>query len=317
MSWIRRLFKSDTFGRFWSGASKPFVKAGFQWRLWRANSRIYPIVWQTPGERLRLDLELFEDKESKYINKEFLEDLSKARDGAFERARKQSIVSMLIFIFLAANYFSINLDFSISGFSLKFSPGIREGLLLIVNILAFNTLMLQGNTHVLSAAMKHIISRIYPEELQTLYTIRYFAQDYYVPYYPYNVRHIAPTSLTSKISSYGAISFAALAILTAAGFYILNIAIVFDTWKNPTFGVWSKALSVYIAILGIYGIFYSAITRFRLPYRDYTVLDELSIMEQVHPERHRERWDQVYKEVSDIYGDMLKRGYKLPGIKDE
>jgi hypothetical protein len=310
------MFEWNVLKLFWVRLTRPFLLLRFKWLAWRANNKAHPILWLTPGKRLELDLELFEDPENKYLNKEFLEELAKTRDSIFDRARKQSIVSMLTLIFLAADYFAIKVDFSISGFSLKIAPGIKEGLLLIVNILGFNTLMLQSNATALNSAIRHIISRIYPEELRALQSIKYFAQEHYVPYQPFNLPHLTPTFMTGNLAIYGSAIFALLAISVATGIVALNMAIVIDMWLNPALGIWSKVICVYVILLGAGALFYNAMTRFRLPYRDYSALDELRIMEQLHPERLDARRAEIYKETSAVFDEMKKHGLPLPFERD-
>jgi hypothetical protein len=313
---LRGVFGWSVLKLLWVRLIRPFLVLRFKWLAWRANNKTHPILWLTPAKRLELDLELFEDAENKYLNKELLEELAKTRDAIFDRARKQYIVSMLALIFLAADYFAIKVDFSISGFSLKIAPGIKEGLLLIVNIIAFNTLMLQSNAASLNAAIRHIISRIYPEELRALQSIKYFAQEYYVPYQPFNLPHITPTFMASNLAIYGSAFFALLAISVASGIFALNIAIVIDMWLHPALGIWSKVVCVYVLLLGAGALFYSSMTRFWLPYRDYTALDELRIMEQIHPERLDARRAEIYKETSAVFDEMRKRDLPLPFERD-
>lgn len=306
---VLRKHSSEAKRNLWILATYPFVMAAFKWRSWRLINKHFPILFLNPGRLLQLDLELYEEVEGHKLSKDLLDDLSKTRDSLFERARKQTLVSSLIFIFLVANYFSINVDFSISGFSLKFAPGVKEGLLLIVNIIAFNTLMLQSNIHALNSAMGHIITRIFPEELRGLYTIKYFGQEYYKTYQPFNLPNLTMTNLTSQIALYWSFIFAATAFTTAGIIYALNIAIVFDLWKNPSIPFWSKAIAVYILILGVNGVFYSVITRFLVPYRDYSVNHELEITRQVHPDRHAQRLEEVYGELVNVEMAMVERGY--------
>jgi hypothetical protein len=291
---------------------RPFAIALYKWRRERALNRIHPLVWLAPGRLLQLDLDLFEDKEGKFLTKELLDDLAKTRDALFERMRKQWIVSVLVFIFLAANYFAINLDFSISGFSLKFAPGIREGLLLLVNIIGVNTLMLQSNIYALDSAIRFLIAKVFPEELHNLYIIRYFAHEHYPAYNPFNLPHITPTNFTSNILIYGFSALGILVVITSLAATTLNIFIVFDMWRNPAFGIWSKVIGVYIMAMGLVAVIYTIITRLRLPYRDFTANHELEILEQVDLDRHARRREELYREATELYIEMVRRGYIAP-----
>jgi hypothetical protein len=172
--------------------------------------------------------------------------------------------------------------------------------------------MLQANVGALNGAIKHIISRLYPVELRTLQTIKYFAQEYYTSYQPFNLPHIAPTFVTSNLGIYGSFFFAIIAVLTSASFSILNIAMIIDMWLHPALGVWSKAICVYVLILSVCALFFTAMTRFILPYRDYSALDEIKILEQINPDRVDARRAEIYRPTSLVFDQMRERGLSLP-----
>lgn len=81
--------------------------------------------------------------------------------------KKQIILSALIFVFLLSNYLALGLDINVGGFSLRYSPGIPEGLLLLSNTLSCYTLILQANSSILDATIKSAIKFGVPEELRT------------------------------------------------------------------------------------------------------------------------------------------------------
>jgi hypothetical protein len=108
----------------------------FWWRQRREWRRIVPRLWLSQGELLAKDLELFEDDPEETFSPQFIDSFAKARDETIAVAKKQIIISVLIFMFLFSNYLSIGIDISIGGFSLKYGAGIPEGLLLVSNLLS-------------------------------------------------------------------------------------------------------------------------------------------------------------------------------------
>jgi len=70
-----------------------------------------------------------------------------------------------------------------------------------------------------------------------------------------------------------------------------------------------EQLLIYILLLGVGATFYVALTRFRLPYLDYTVNGELELLEQVDPVRHRARLQEIYGKLNADRKDMEQRGY--------
>ena len=224
--------------------------------------------------------------------------------------KKQIIFSVLIFVFLLSNYLAIGLDINVGGFSLRYSPGIPEGLLLISNMLSCYTLILQANSSILDATIKSAIKFGVPEELRTVYLVRYFPHEQFGRYQPFNMPYLIPTKLQRAIGKGVAILFLILLILTLLGFAATNLfLLVHHLWIKPNFGVWSNLLLVYLLLLGLGATFYLILTRARLPYLDYTVNDELELLKQVDPARHHARLKEIYGRLNDDGRDMEERGY--------
>ena len=59
-------------------------------------------------------------------------------------------------------------------------------------------------------------------------------------------------------------------------------------------------------------MFYLVLTRVRLPYLDYTVNSELELLQQVDPERHRVRLQEIYGKLNEDRRNMEQRGYLNP-----
>jgi hypothetical protein len=296
----------------------PFAITAYTWRrrkLWR---EVVPRLWLSQGKLLSLDLEMFEDQDPKIIDRKFIDDFAKARDETLATIKKQIIISALIFLFLLSNYLSLGLDISIAGFSLRYTPGIPEGLLLISNLLSCYTLVLQGNCYLLDAAIKFAIKKAIPEELRTTFLIRYFPHENIGGFQTFNLPHITPTKITSKITSWTLKLFLILLCITvlaytACYFFLL----IHHLWIKPNFGIWSHILLAYLLLCGLGAFLYSVLTRFPLPYDDYTTNNEIELLQQINPQAHRIRLRELYSKLNDARREMERLGYwPAPGFED-
>jgi hypothetical protein len=270
-----------------------------------------PRRWLSPAEVIVEDLELFEPRDR--LDMKFVEDFAKARDEIIGLAKKQVIFSALVFFFLLSNYLDIGLDISIGGFSLRHGRGIPEGLLLVSNLLSCYTLILQANSLILDVAIKSAIKFSVPEELRTLYLVRYFSHEQFGRYQPFNMPHLVPTKLQRAIGKSVAISFLVLLFVTYLAFAACNLfLLIHHLWLKPSFGIWSKVLLAYILILGLGALLYLILTRFRLPYLDYTVNNELELLQQVDLPRYQVRLQEIYGGLNKDRGIMEQRGYLKP-----
>jgi hypothetical protein len=262
---------------------------------------------------LSRDLDMYvtdgDDGDTKFDHK-FLEDIAKARDETLATIKKQQIITAIIFLFLLSSYFSVGLDINIAGISLKQSPGVPEALLLISNLLGCYTLILQGNCHLLDSTIRSTISHVIPEELRTIYTVRYFPHEHIGGYRAVNLPHILPTKITSRITSAALLLYLSILVFSALAFMAVNVFLLIHyLWLKPNFGIWSYLLLAYILLCGLSSFLYVAITRFRLPYSDFTANDELELLRQVNPERYHVRLQEMYGKLNQDRREMEKRGF--------
>ena len=270
-----------------------------------------PRRWLSPAEVITEDLDLFESRDR--FDLKFIDDFAKARDEIMSLTKKQIIFSTLVFLFLLSNYLAVGLDINVGGFSLRYGPGIPEGLLLISNLLSCYTLILQANSSILDATIKSAIKLSVPVELRTVYLVRYFPHEQFGRYQPFNMPYLIPTKLQRAIGKGVAVLFLILLILTLFAFAACNLfLLIHHLWIKPSFGVWSNLLLVYILLLGLGATFYLVLTRVRLPYLDYTVNTELELLQQVDPARHRARLQELYGRLNEDRRRMENRGYVNP-----
>lgn len=262
----------------------------------------------SPAAVITEDLALFESRDR--FDLKFIEDFAKARDDIMSLTKRQMIITTLIFVFLMSNYLAIGLDINVGGFSLRYSPGIPEGLLLISNLISCYTLILQANSSILDTTIKSAIKFGVPEELRTIYLVRYFPHEQFGRYQPFNMPYLIPTKLQRTIGKGVAILYLILLLLTLLAFMACNLfLLVHHLWINPSFGVWSNLLLAYIFLLGVGAAFYAILSKARLPYLDYTVNHELELLKQVDPARYEVRLEEIYGPLNEDRRKMEEGGY--------
>jgi hypothetical protein len=289
---------------------RPFAILAFKFRERTAWKTIVPRRWLSPGELLTRDLEEYEPQGDYALDLKFIDDFAKARDELFAKIKKQMIFSFIAFVFASAKYLGIKLNFNVGGFSLADTPGALEALLLISNLLACYTLMLQGNVFLIETAIKHAINRSVPDELKRVYLVRYFPHEHFGVYQPFNLPHLIPNASTRTISKYTALLFLVLLVGITGAYAVSNIALLFYyLWFHPQLGVLSYALLAFILACGVYAFSYVILTRVRLPYLDYTVNHELELLQQVDPERYKIRLQEIYGSINADRRRMEELGY--------
>ena len=249
---------------FWVGF--PFVMARYYWKRHCEWKRIVPRIWRTSGEILSQDLEMYDDGRDK-LGKEFISDFAVARNELLSLIKRQLILSGIVFAYLLSNYFKVGLDINIGGFSLRYAPGVPEALLLVSNLLACYTIILQSNCYLIESAIKTAIALEVEPELRNLYLVRYFPHEYFGAYQPFNLPHIVPNRLQRGLVKGNAILFLLMLILTALAFSAANFyLLLYYLWLHPNFGIWSHVLLAYILVLGLGCIIYVILTRIRVPF---------------------------------------------------
>lgn len=285
------------------------VMIAFKFRERRAYNEISPKLWLSSGELIHRDLEMYDEVDGHKLDKSFLDELVKTRTELQDKIAKRLILSLCVFIFLFANFISLKIDFKIGGFDFKYSPAIAEGLLLATNMIAVHTLMMQNSLHIMDSVIKFIIIKSIPPELQQIYSAKIFNREHYPSYTPYNLPHIAFNPINTFIGKYTAISFLILLCGSGLIYIACNIWMIFDMIFNPKFGWISISIGIYIIITGFFAFLYVIITRFRLPYTDFSHNHELELLEQIDPDRRAARSSEIYDKLISLRREMVERGY--------
>lgn len=281
----------------------------FKVRERRAFNEISPTIWLSSAEIIQKDLELYDEVEGFKLDKTFLDDLVKTRNELQDKIAKRLILSFGVFIFLLSNFLSVKIDFKVGGFDFKYGPAVADGLLLVTNIIAVHTLMMQNSLHIMDSAIRVIIQKSIPPELHQIYSAKIFNREHYPSYMPFNLPHITFKKLNTLIGQYTAIAFQFMLSGSGLIYYALNLWMVTDIIFNPKLGWISITIGIYIIITGIFALCYLITTRLKLPYTDYTINHELELLEQIDPSRRDIRSAEIYDKLISLRRDMIERGY--------
>ncbi|WP_146071409.1 hypothetical protein [Bosea lathyri] len=285
------------------------VMIAFKLRERRAYNEISPKLWLSSGELIYRDLEMYDEVDGHKLDKSFLDELVKTRTDLHDKIAKRLILTLCVFSFLFANFLSLKIDFKVGGFDLKYSPAIAQGLLLVTNMIAVHTLMMQNSLHILDSTIKFIVIKSIPPELHQIYFAKIFNREHYPSYTPYNLPHITFNPLNTFMGKYTAVAFLTLLCGSGLIYVACNIWMIYDMIFNPKFGWISISIGAYIVITGIFAFLYMIITRFKLPYTDYTHNQELELLGQIDPDRRALRSSEIYDKLISLRREMVERGY--------
>ncbi len=285
------------------------VMAHFKLKERAALRAVSPRIWLSPAELIEKDLELYDEVDGFRIDKALLDDLIKARTSLLEKIGKRLILSTGVFVFLFGNFLSIKVDYKFAGFGFTYGPGIPEGLLLISNILAVHTLMMQNSLYIIDSTIRFIIKKIVPPELHQIYLVKIFSLEHFPPYNPFNLPHITPAGLSSFVVINTARLFLIMMGISAVIYLLCNFWMLIDLINDPKLGWVSIFVALYIFTTGIVAFLYVLMTRMKLPYNDYTSNHELELLGQINPDFLVERRREMFASVLAIRDDMVRRGY--------
>lgn len=295
-------------------ANFPFAMAAYKWREHKLHAQIIPTNWLTSGELIFRDLEYFEpEKEDRFISVETLQDFAQARDNLRESLQKTGAINFTIFLFLLAQYVSIELDISIFWISIKKAPGITEAFLVLLTLSTMYSTLRHRSLYFVESTMHAILHRIVPAELKSLYLSRFFPDEQFGIYYPFNLPHIVAYRSVSTATINSGIFFLGFVVAPAVvAYYCFYFLIIANLWTAPQFGNWSKLLSIYLFAVTAFTLIYALLIRIRMPYRDYQVNQYFELTDQLNPDKKAERLAKIYGELSKNRFDMEAKGYLKP-----
>lgn len=257
-----------------------------------------------------MDLENYEpETDDPILDRRFIDDLVPTRDAARRLSNRISLINLIIFAFLATDYFSVGLSFTIPGVSIIDKKGVREFLILYASLTGLYCLMIQNNIYILDSVIKFIIGTKIPLELRGIFTAKYFYHENFPSLMPVNLPHISFSRWNTNVAIYTSIIVLVMMALYYCAYLFMYTIIAIDVWKAAKLGYWSYAIAGASIVNTIVGALYMAFTRMRMPYRDYTALHELNGLPQIAPSQFEKRRNEIYGEGTRDWQDLRKRGY--------
>lgn len=304
----------DRFRDYFSGVrfrwERPLALKAYRRRTRARLNRRFPVEWLTPASILDRDLELYEPDDLRFaLSEEMLEKFAQTRDSLKERIRRISTISFLLYALLISNYFAVDLEVDfIVNVKTKF-PGFREILITAASFIGFYNLILQNNVYTIENFMKFIVRKTIPPELYHVYSARLFPDQTFTRYMPTNLPRLTTGGISYYISVLP-ILFGLIVLLTSLVLvFTVNGAILTDIWLNPSLPIWSRATVVAIIANFAFCLLYLISTRSSLPYRNYSVLEEMEVLKELAPSQYARKFKDFYKEDFVDKEEMKRRGF--------
>lgn len=294
----------------WISLSKPFVVAAFRRREQRRFRQNFPRVWKTSGEIIALDLENYEPEEgAPNLDKVFIDDIVPARDAAMAKVQRLSFVAFIMFMLIVADYFSISMKFHIPSVEFSDIRANREFLLFFMSLINIALLVLSINLYNMERVIKYIINKKLPEELRQIYISKYFYHENALRYSGVNTPHITidPIHNGLFLASFASLGFLVIGYMIA--YITLGVLIAYDVWMQGNLG-WLSRIIALAAIINYALILMGIIlTRFRMPYTDYSKQHEIDVLKQIAPSQVSSKLKKMYSGFSEDYGALVAKGY--------
>lgn len=255
-------------------------------------------------------MELYEPEDPRFeLSEEMLEKFASSRDALKERIKRVATVSFLIYALLISNYFALDLEVElIVKIKNKFA-GFSEILITAASFIGFYSLILQNNAYSLENFMKAIIKKRVPLELHYVYSARFFPEQTITRYVPVNLPKLNNSDISYYVSVLPVL-FGLVVLFTQTALMIgVNYAILSDIWLHPSLPFWSRATVVLVLTNFAFGLLYLASTRFRLPYRDFSLSEEMDVLKEILPEQYDRKFKNFYREDFEDDREMKRRGF--------
>jgi len=282
----------------------------------RYNTR-FPVKWLTPKAVMTRDLDLYEPEDDKFeLSYELLKDVVADRSGLNQKIWRTQVASVVMYLFLLSSYMSADLSFEFIIKMEKKFPGIKELLIFSSAVLGGYTMILQNNKHTLDNFILYLIEKKIPIELHYVFKSRYFVDKSITRYIPTNLPYLNVTKLNSVISALPLLFFlfSMLTMLVAA--IVINYVVLHDIWVAAELGAWSKIVVVLTTIVFMFGLLYLISMQLPLPYRDYALLEKMTVLPTISQSQYEREFGNFYEEDRNDLEDMKRRGFLKSDSED-
>lgn len=289
---------------------KFFATLAYRRRIRKRFNTRFPVTWLTPKAIMTRDLDLYEPDNDKFeLNYELLKEVVADRNDLNQKIWRTQIASAVMYLFLLSSYLSVDLSFEFIIKMEKKFLGIKELLILSSAILGGYTMILQNNKHTLDNFILYIIEKKVPLEIQYVFKSRYFIDKSITRYVPTNLPYLNVTKLNSAISGLPLffLLFSMLALIVAI--IGINYVVLHDIWITAELGTLSRIVVIVTTIVFTFGLLYLISMQLPLPYRDYSLLEKMTVLPTISQRQYEREFGNFYEEDRNDLENMKRRGF--------
>ena len=296
--------------RAWRKVWRPFAVAAFRFRSSRREKRRFPTLWRTDAQIVRVDLEYAAEDEIEKFDKTVFDNVVSMRDRISSQLSKLLLFGSTTFLVQLSFVAQLDMDSTIFGFKITNKPGIAEALLVVSSTIMFRTLQLQARFEALNSAVVWGVGRVFPPSLKSLLNIAY-DNNSFGKYYSSNIPHYTHRPMQIYIGMAAANLFLVALLIALSAIIYTNYLIFMSIWDAQRMGWWSIAACGYAFLALAGGAAYLLLTRFPMPYRDWSNLHYMEMVRQFHPEVEHQALAKEYAEDNADKDAMKARGYPV------
>lgn len=229
------------------------------------------------------------------FDEKYIERVHRRRTDLERDLWKLTVTNLVLLTALFLNAVVLPPDLSIAGLKASDVGKVKELLLFVSATLSVFAAMMNYELQALKSVTYAWLRKKYPKELFEYLKMPYGQRAGEIPNMrPIGLRHHFPTAFADFAGvSIGLMLLTFLATLFAASL-VVYVAIVKDVVINPSLpSFWSWAVIVYAGACYLINLAFTAFMWLPVPYRDYSLSNELSHLAKVDPVEYKRRIDEM------------------------
>jgi hypothetical protein len=272
-----------------------------RFRDWRAERKRYPTRWLSYRARIRDDLKrAFEAPNAKeFFSKAYVDAVSAEARRLEDWNVKLLSIQFGIMAFLVVGFVSSDVSVSIFGVSLKNATGLKEVLLALSATVGMVSLFISSSRDTLVYIIDGItdlsadktFSAYAKLSIPTQFNLKTYVGKQYELW-------VFPTFITKILFAIIVMLIVVLFFLVIAFSIGVSGMLFLDIYRNPTLGIWSGAILIYVTIAWALALIWAVRFNAPLPYKDMNVLQKLAALQETDPDEHERRLAEMAKALS-------------------
>ena len=275
--------------------------------LYRENYRIYPVRLLSEKSLMLMDIDyITENKPQADYFRIFLKEASSKKAAVDKNIYDIQKIYMPAILMYCLMKLDIVKNASLFGGAFSGGSGIDEFAIIIISIVGLYMIPQLAISHKLGSIIYYYASKNGGDDFMHLNRMLYTTFDAVNPFFP----KMIPFLSTTKITTWARYSFVFLyyvPILSLMSIvYFGRYFIAYNMYQNGAFGYVATLiffLFIYVELMSIFSVLLALAP---LPFRDYSWLNELDLLESIDSSKIKARRKEVYQRMR-IYERLLKR----------